>query len=132
MVETTDSEVNVAGLEVTMAYIEGHPDEHDQSVWARQRVNCATAMCFAGVWAALAGAEFVWPNGAQLTSYCRIGETVESISNYAERTLGLTSYDADVLFDETNTIGQLREMVDALKRGESIKRPRCDCGACED
>lgn len=51
--------MNIEKLDEAIAYIEEHPEEHDQSYWF-QKKDCGTAMCLAGTIAWLDGWRPVW------------------------------------------------------------------------
>lgn len=118
-------ERNVALLQKTIDYIEQHPDQHDQNVWNNA---CGTAFCFAGHAALLAGAtpphgntEFwrVDPLTLRATSY-HLSPDAPIISDFAEKQLGLSWIEADIMFDATRTRRALRSLVNAFCEGAWI------------
>ncbi|QNL30199.1 hypothetical protein SEA_MARIOKART_72 [Gordonia phage Mariokart] len=54
----------------------------------------------------------------------------ESVSGRAQELLGLSGSDADTLFDGSNTLADLRELVARLERGEEIDNLKCT--ACDE
>lgn len=114
--------VNVELLDQVMAQIEAHPDAWDQTFWATQFIDdtgneCGTAFCCAG-WAvrlARPDLEFVWQGQyAQRVEDPAIGMTGD-IEDVAQRLLGITNGEADRLFDERNTLDDLRYQVAKIK-----------------
>lgn len=110
--------INVPLLKETLAYIEAHPEEWDQSKW-----RCGTGACFAGHAAILHGAK--WRNLAP--DDMRIiapGGEVRYVDSYAREALGLKAevyvdHDGDTefgveLFDGHNTLDDLRRIVGEL------------------
>lgn len=106
--------VNKDLLKRTLAAIEADPASWNQSWW-----RCETAMCFAGHAAILSGATWVYEYGkAPSLSHGIMVDTPEGectdVDWYAECVLGLSSKQAERLFDEDNSIGQLRRIVAEL------------------
>jgi hypothetical protein len=95
-------------------------DRHVQEVYYsyadRKGHSCQTAGCFAGQRAFLDGYRL----GLSYTLE-RNGETLSdsAVGDYAARRLGLTAFQATVLFDPYNTIEQLEDLVHAIAAGES-------------
>jgi len=104
---------NIELLNKVMNHIELHPNQHDQTVWA-ERTVCGTAMCFAGWAVVLSGGKIAFAGNSTRTSQCRIDGAMDDIDLVAERLLGLSMDDANDLFGPTNTIEDLREIVDML------------------
>lgn len=114
---------NVALLRETLAHIEAHPGEWDQSVY-----RCQTGLCFAGHAAVLAGGRWADPGGqthptslvaepaddADRTYAVTGFGPVTHVADRATRVLGLTTDQADDLFDPSNTLAYLRSRVAAL------------------
>jgi len=50
----TITDVQKANLRGVAAYLRGHPDEYDQSIWGHE-TECGTVMCIGGTAAMLAG-----------------------------------------------------------------------------
>ena len=114
--------VNEELLRSVMNHIETWPNLLDMSTW-----RCGTTRCFAGWTADLAGAEWIadsldqtqvgpidgemWFAGSVVRSAS--GELFH-VSEFARRELGLTAEAADTLFDASNTLKDLREMVENL------------------
>ncbi|KJF21926.1 hypothetical protein C7T36_18280 [Rhodococcus sp. AD45-ID] len=113
--------VNETLLRSVMDHIETWPNLLDQNQW-----RCGTARCFAGWAAELSGAQWIsgerdqvqidtaegrWFAGSVVRS--QSGE-LRHVADFARRELGLTEIAADQLFDGSNTITELREMVENL------------------
>jgi len=122
--------INVELLRRTLEYITEHPEQHDQSIWARIHVkeSCGTAMCLCGWAATLAKAEMTW---RAFKDY-RTGEVVfrelERINGeepyYGGRDLlGLTEDQAEDLFFDENSLALLWAMAELYTEGE-IRMPR--------
>lgn len=117
--------INTTLLRQTLAHIEAHPDAWDQATW-----HCETGMCFAGWAITLSGGkwddssdELVHVDSAvaswalQNDSWVRrhpSGEALVTAAAYAQYLLGLDPCDADDLFRGSNTLDDLREIVDSL------------------
>jgi hypothetical protein len=119
--------INVDLLKRTLAYIEAHPDEWDQSMWATTGV-CGTTFCFAGTAVHLSGgrpyfdnlysddatdAYFVVP-GSVPEATGRPGEYENKYSTVARKLLGLDIDQGTELFDENNKLSDLRRIVAKL------------------
>jgi hypothetical protein len=95
-------------------------DRHVQELYYayadRKGHACQTAGCFAGQRAFLDGYRL----GPSYTLE-RDGETLSdsAVGDYARRRLGLTDFQATVLFDPYNTIADLQEVVLAIAAGKS-------------
>lgn len=126
-------ERNVELLQATMSFIEKHPEKHDQATWANA---CGTAFCYAGHAALLAGATVPSGNALEWGHFWTINpETFQSgsettleqlesgnvaVDEFAARRLGITSYEAEVMFSGDRTRIQLRLLVDELCNGAWI------------
>lgn len=100
-------EMNVKLLDDTLAYIEAHPEEHDQSTWV-----CDTTMCFAGHALALSGVKVeVDPDRHILLDGKRAG-----MESSAREALGLTYGEAERLFFARD-LWSVREAVELIKSG---------------
>lgn len=119
--------VNVEELEENMKWVEEHPEQHQQGVWLRRLVGlegevCGTAYCFAGAYVhrkgykAIYGSSLVHGEVAHHVEILGIGQV--DIGDFVEKKLGLTRAQADILFDATNTLADLREIVDLIKDGD--------------
>lgn len=109
---------NVALLNQTLAYIEAHPQEWDQTTW-----HCGTTACFAGHAALLDGAEWAPANvpigelvlarddDPDLNVLVLDGTPSVFVDDRAQRILGLTEYQATELFSGCNSLDDLRTLV---------------------
>jgi hypothetical protein len=121
--------VNVGLLQRTLATIEAHPESWDQSMWAA-RTQCGTSYCFAGYAVALCGGranfEGYEDDGEELAYHVVVGllpgieET--AYGPVATTLLGLTELQASELFDERNSLQDLREIVARLTAGPDTAR----------
>jgi hypothetical protein len=114
---------NVPLLRQTLAFIEAHPEDWNQSYW-----RCDTAACFAGHAALLAGAS--WAHRAEdgvnledladhdpeaFEAVCPPGaDCTVRVSTYARQVLGIEPADAARLFEASNELDDLRRIVDEL------------------
>lgn len=95
-----------------------HPELHNQAVWAK-KTSCGTAHCFAGWAVQIARVEPLIVDEIFFRFQNKSGNFI-SIGQEAERLLGITSSEADVLFAGDNYFEDLREMVEILDSGETI------------
>jgi hypothetical protein len=118
---------NVELLAATMTHIDEHPDELDQSSYARHLhhgPDCGTSFCYAGhalhirgyqpdfdshEWDGSSTSSFVAPDGSR----CR--------ADYAAREeLGLTEDQGYLLFNTSNGVERLRQLVAVLTKGAYV------------
>lgn len=105
--------VNVELLTKVMEHIEGNPEEHDQSQWARQ-TECGTKYCFAGHTVFMSGwtPEFDEDSTA---AFCVSGDNEQRcIESLAKELLGLSGYQAERLFFECEDLPSVRRYVGVL------------------
>ncbi len=112
---------NVELLESTMQYIKDHPEGHDQTVW-----TCETGACFAGHAVLRNGYRAstridMWGNRIPVNGVV-IDDKGEHrpVDRTAQRLLGLSDEDADIMFSAYNTADQLELMVKDLANGEEL------------
>lgn len=105
---------NTALLERTMRHVTDHPEVHDQRVWMNE---CGTAGCFAG-WACLLSGWQVMPY--TIDGWVTDGDSEELVATVAARLLGLSEWEADMLFDPRNSRDVLALMVKDLVNGDSL------------
>jgi hypothetical protein len=113
MTQQNNPTPNVALLKQTLAHIEAHPDE-----WQQTTYRCGTGMCFAGHAATLAGG--AWMSSNPLDDYM-VAEDADDpiqvldkeihVKHRAERVLGLAWHQADRLFAPGNDLDLLRLLV---------------------
>ena len=135
-------------LTETMAQIDAHPEDWEQSTW-----RCGSGMCFAGWAATLNDREWVDTPDGQYSTHVVVppgfpysgpaprplinegkaveGEYTVSVSTAAQYDLGLTSSQADAMFSGSNSRETLHKMVDALLENETADLYRLD-GSVED
>jgi hypothetical protein len=109
--------------EETLAFIEKHPESHDQGLWIESRdrivtyataLDCGTFGCFAG-WAVLiSGAEI----HIEMDGVAYAGDSGEVLEGYAANLLGVEPYgsDTDHLFSDIHDIEDLRGYVAQMRR----------------
>lgn len=111
--------INVPLLKTTLAYIEAHPEEWDQSEW-----RCGTGACFAGHAAILHGAKWRGRNATDMHVISPDGATY-MVDSYAREALGLelrpytdpndkVCYYGIELFRAGNSLDDLRRIVGEL------------------
>lgn len=105
------AERNVELLEATLQFIKDNPDKHNQNMW------CGTAQCFAGWAIALKGWERYTDD---LPMVQREGLALR-IPTAAKNELGLSEYEALILFDGSNTVDMLELMVKDLVNGAPLR-----------
>lgn len=100
-------------LDAALAWIDAHPEQHDQSVWMA-RSSCGTTYCLAGAVVMLAGAEPLWDLDAGTESY-RVkmpDGAVHSVEVLAAELLGIQLRHAGLLFhdcDDRESLGEVRD-----------------------
>ena len=109
---------NVPLLRKALEYITEHPEEHDQSSWAR-RTPCGTTLCLAGTVAKLTGHDFSWDVFPDLAFSTTTGRL---ISEVAQDELRIDNVDAHLLFHGCDTVDELWEAAEEITDGE-IRRP---------
>jgi hypothetical protein len=109
---------NTELLERVMQHITDHPEQHNQHIWANE---CGTSGCFAG-WSALLSGWNVLRRGFALDVFVAREDDPREVhvQQLAIELLGLTSDEADVLFDEFNTPDMLQRMVKDLVNGDRL------------
>lgn len=115
-------ERNIELLEQTMQYILDYPEKHDQRIWVQgvqEDDSCGTTACFAGWACFLAGLKQEAVSTDE--DYFRFHGQRTHASDIAPKLLGLTTREADILFEATNSVEELQHMVKKLVNGEHIK-----------
>lgn len=106
----------LARLDAALAYIEAHPEEHDQDSWIRRAPDCGTTACIAGTLAQLAGGVPVWDpdyDDDEHADTVRLPDGVERvISRFATELLGveIEGEIADDLFYGADNLAELRDV----------------------
>lgn len=125
----------IALAQQTLAHIQEHSNEWEQGSW-----RCGTGMCYAGHALTLAGREWALPEPSTLQPWknslikanpgdpsethwfdSTLGIDVTTASDAAERLLGLTKTEADVLFAGSNTFDDLRWNVERIAAGKAVR-----------
>lgn len=141
---STPEERNQELLARVLDHIEHNQETWDQSVWAQvfnrphpeaegSGTSCKAAYCFAGWTAILEGVES--PKTAYIASDWGITADLRSVEtgwpgysagdplpvrDWAGQRLGISACEADQLFNGTNKLSDVREMVGGLIRGSDI------------
>lgn len=130
MSDTTEHAPDLKALEELYAWAEaqaelarqGKPSEWDQNVWGRKApTDCGTACCIAGRQALLDGGKFVMTNFPHVTTARMPGGRVVDVSDYATGRLGLTTEQAEVLFESDNDLDDLRDIIDRIAQGDQFE-----------
>lgn len=108
--------VNVELLQQVMQHIDDHPGQHDQATWIDP---CGTPACFAGTSLLLSDMRPV-PGNFFRVFVDRDGE-VFSVPEAAQRVLGLSDVECDILFAPRNTRPMLELMVKDLVNGDVLR-----------
>lgn len=119
---------NVEALQSTLAWIEEHPEQHDQQSWA-VKGSCGTTMCFAGAAVMLAGHALDWPSASthlddegisySLANFCAVpprhpdgdDRGLAPICHVAKRVLELNDDETALLFHDCCDIADLKNAV---------------------
>ena len=101
--------VNIELLQKTLDTIKANPEHWNQEQW-----HCGTSHCFAGFAELIANNLSIEMSCEQVRALRLNGKLEDRICSYAEKLLGITDDDSDVLFDPYNTLEQLERMVDHL------------------
>jgi hypothetical protein len=136
---------NIEQLRLVQKQINATPELHKQSQWCRIPVadivvnpdatvtvpfDCGTAYCVAGWACELNGFDpvvsvhevyesMLWDSDSDIaTPECTDGEKTYLIEHKAQELLGLTSDQASVLFDGSNTLEDCNRYIDALCTGQ--------------
>ena len=120
--------VNAQALNETLAAIEASPSRHDQGVWAED-YGCGTVGCIAG-WRAILDGYTEFRNGLDYVdgalanpvtdallpvaddnarAWSESGQT--TIASYAAERFGLDQDQAEVLFCESNSLDDIRDII---------------------
>lgn len=110
---------DIEKLDLIIKNIETFPKQHMQWDWGR-KTECGTAFCVAGWAAQLDHAELQWfdsDEGGQQAL-----KTVDGLfpGVYGATSLGLTTRQADQLFDENNSVATIKAMRDALSADPDV------------
>lgn len=107
-------------LAQVLGAIKANPKHWDQSTW-----RCDTGMCFAG-WTGELSHEWNWEDSYTSRGFIRLDDGAlehNSVGNFAQDKLGLTSSQADALFNGYNNLEDLEAMVKELQNN-----PNADLG----
>src|SRR5487761_990431 len=103
--------IDAARIQADLDHITTHPEEHDQSIWAR-KTGCGTARCMAGTAVIRAGIKLRW-TGIE-ASYTEHGVP---ISTAAANLYGLSDEQATELFGGDNTLDDLWRIAGEITHG---------------
>jgi len=102
-------------LKETYNELVAHPERHNQHMWAK-RTACGTVGCFAGTAVMLAyggEAQFLFAPFTSVTAEVMLDGKVYYIKELAKSVLGLDCDQAEVLFNPTNSIERIGEMLES-------------------
>lgn len=109
--------MNIEKLDAAIAWIEEHPEEHDQASYFA-RTACGTTACLAGVVVMLDGWVPEWAGRHWETPRARKGDRVMWVRDVAQGLLGLSEDQADALFLGAGTLATVKEYRDRIAAGE--------------
>jgi len=111
--------INLERLDEAIAYIEAHPEQHDQRHWFR-RSDCGTTACLAGTVAMLGGwrPDFGLFGGNGRTLHVHKDGTRKHVGDVADELLGLSREQSDALFVNATNLDDIRLFRDAIAAGE--------------
>ena len=97
-------------------HIEAHPEEWRQGTWAHQAPDCGTVFCFAGHVAITAhpGAVIRWEKCSDSLNYAdrvSVNGVTHCIQHVAQDALGLDSDEANALFDGSNSLQDIHDLI---------------------
>ncbi len=116
-------------LDLTLNHIIENPESWHQQDW-----RCGTSYCFFGHAALLSG----WKSAEGDTSAFMVSpdNEVDTIENVARRALDLDDETAGILSCATNTLDDLKWMVEEIKRNGGLRKSHSEChgwdGCCCD
>ena len=112
-------------LDAALAWIDEHPEQHDQDMWIKREPGCGTTACPAGTMAQLAGGVPVWDADAGAACEVRLPDgVVRMVDVFACELLGVP-YEGEVasdLFFGANDAQDLHVIRDRL--AESLEPAR--------
>lgn len=118
--------MNIELAKKVVAYIEAHPDEHDQGDFVTKDWDnaCGTTACIAGHAMLLSGQYTIamnedhWPRLVEAKSHIR----ALMLADRAEDLLDITMYEREKLFfelqDNDEALAYLKELIDNAERAE--------------
>ena len=108
---------NIQLLRKVLEHVTDHPEEWNQGVWA-VRNDCGTAACIAGHTVLMTGHQVEWVSMSGATEKAIAVSQGPTINRVAAHELGLTGYQADVLFNASNTLADLWWLAGQITDGE--------------
>jgi hypothetical protein len=105
----------LARLDAALAWIDEHPEQHNQDVWIARESGCGTTCCLAGALAQLAGGSPIW-EGDTASEVRLPGGAARLVDEFAAELLGVP-YEgvvAEELFYGSSNRDDLREARDRL------------------
>lgn len=121
--EVEPKKANLPEIRGILEYIEANPEEWNQACWARRTddlqvtsslqiaTNCGTAYCVAGHAIHRAGADAKFDGDGFATRCIDMDGNERHIETYATEILGLDGFQSDCLFNPTNTLEEMWDMV---------------------
>lgn len=117
---------NLPLLREILAYIDEHPEQHNQDWWAHAEEGCGTTYCVAGWAVHLRGYSIEWApfgDGEYQADYCRdVNGDRRLIGAAAMELLGLTDGEATQLFTGCDNRDEVRDVAEriAKRAGEAL------------
>lgn len=126
--------MNIEKLDEAIAYIEAHPEQHNQASWFERRTSgaCGTTACLAGTVALLDGWEPAWTSQYAPTAenVIRDGET-RHVGLLAAEILDLDDDQYEALFHEAGDLDGIK-YVRAKIAAEIGAGPTSELGGTDD
>lgn len=119
----------LARLDAALAWIDAHPEQHDQGIWFSRKPGCQTTCCLAGAVSILAGAEPIFDEKDSSGWLGDTGYFVRTqdgrklpVDAYAGGLLGVTGWGREDLFygaSDRADLGKVRDLLAASLDGGS-------------
>lgn len=122
--------INISLMRKVLEHITAHPEQVNQETWGTRQEGtgrgCGTTHCFAGWTVVLSHHRPLWmesesdDHGLFHMDYVRLRDSYEvrAVGAVAAAELGLTEMEADVMFNECETITSLWEMAEHFTDGK--------------
>jgi hypothetical protein len=106
--------MNLEKLDEAIAYIEKHPEQHDQATWFR-RYTCGSTACLAGHVAILDGWTLIDGHGM-----AEKAGVLRHVADVAEAVLDLDDLEVDRLFYAADALADIKRYRDRIAAGELL------------
>ena len=112
--------MNLEKLDEAIAYIEAHPEQHDQGSWFA-RSPCGTVACLAGTVALQAGWSPAWPKRHSAFAYtAEKNGARRTVRSVAREILGATREQESTLFFRAGTLDDIKRYRNQIAAGELL------------